>query len=200
MIAHHDPPRMAAQADPLVARPGDMTTLVVHCSDGRFGNQCDRFIHGPLQQAMYDRLIIPGGAAWLADHPDLPCEAVSARAALQMLVEVHALTRVVLIAHAGCAFYLRKLGVPPERCESRQRADLIAVGRWLRAEMPRLHVSAYYAQHRGRRVEMKRVFGMTDDMAEVRSPPLRLPLGARDFDRPPPRWLPVLAARLGDDG
>jgi len=145
--------------DPLVAAPGDMTTLVVHCSDGRFGNQCDRFVHGRLRQTMYDRLVIPGGAAWLADRPELGHESAAARAALELLVGVHQLSHVVLIAHAGCAFYLQKLGVAPDRCEARQRADLVAVGRWLRRSLPQLHVSSCYAQRRGGRVEFRPVFG-----------------------------------------
>src|ERR1700730_5794214 len=148
-----DPP------DPLVAAPGDMTTLVVHCSDGRFGNQCDRFVHGRLQQTMYDRLVVPGGAAWLADRAELGHESAAARSALELLVGVHELSQLVLIAHAGCAFYLQKLGVPRDRCEARQRSDLVAVGRWLRGCLPRLHVSAYYAHRSGSRVEFRSVFG-----------------------------------------
>ena len=104
----------------------------------------------------------------MANHADLGCEGVAAREALQMLVEVHGLSHVVLIAHAGCSFYLRKLGVSPERCESRQRGDLIAVGRWLHAQLPHVHVSAYYAFRRSRRVELKPVYGGPAPIPEVR--------------------------------
>jgi hypothetical protein len=174
---------------PLVAAPGDMSTLVVHCSDGRFGNQCDRFVHSRLGQGMYDRLIVPGGAAWLTDRPELGSESAAARAALALLVEAHQLSRVVLIAHAGCAFYLQKLGVPPERSEARQRADLVAVGRWLRACTPSLHISAYYAHRHGQRVEFKPIFGAHDDIREAKPTRICLPRRTRD---PVPVHLPSL--------
>jgi hypothetical protein len=176
-----------ADANSLVAVPGDMTTLVVHCSDGRFGNQCDRFVHRRLEQTLYDRLIVPGGAAWLAGRPGMESESDAARDALQLLVEVHRLSRVVLIAHAGCAFYQQKLGVPPERCESRQRADLLRACRWLRDREPGVHVSAYYALRRGFRVEFRPVFGAPDDTSEVPFQPRRL--------APPAAGPPERAAR-----
>lgn len=180
-------------SDALVAAPGDMTTLVVHCSDGRFGNQCDRFIHSRLQQAMYDRLVVPGGAAWLANHLDMSSETSSARSALELLVEVHCLSRVVLIAHAGCAFYLRKLAVPPERCESRQRADLLAVGRWLRQCLPQVQVAAYYAHRCGRRVLFKSVFGAGREESEPRPPRFSMPLAFRPSPELATHW-PLVGA------
>jgi hypothetical protein len=151
--------RAALEPDPLLAIPTNLTTLVVHCSDGRFSNQCDRFVHGRLGRALYDRLVVPGGAAWLVHHPGLGCETAAAREALLLLVEMHQLEHIVLIAHAGCAFYLQRLGVALDRCESRQRADLIAVGRWLRDARPQLHVSAYYARRCNRRVEFCPIYG-----------------------------------------
>ena len=102
---------------------------------------------------------MPGGAAWLTDPDLLPCEAPAARCAVELLVEVHQLRRVVLIAHAGCGFYLSRLGLPPERCVSRERADLLHVGHWLRERYPQLNVGAYYAERRGQRVHFERVFG-----------------------------------------
>ena len=108
------------------AAPADMTTLVVHCSDGRFAGACDRFALRRLEVTRYDRLVVPGGAAWLVDPDGPSCETPAARSALEMLVDIHCLSQVILIAHAGCGYYLTKLGLPPERCLSRQRADTLA--------------------------------------------------------------------------
>jgi hypothetical protein len=189
--------RLSEPSDAVVAGPGDMTTIVVHCSDGRFGNSCDRFIRGHLQQTMYDRLVVPGGAAWLANRAELSAEAAAAREALRLLVDVHRLSHVVLIAHAGCAFYLQKLRVLPERCESRQRSDLIAVGRWLRSDLPHLHVSAYYAHRRGRRVELKPIFGVTDSIPEVRLARFPLPLWQQESSQEELSWRMPLGAGHG---
>lgn len=136
-----------------------LDTLVVHCSDGRFAGPCDRFAQRRFELSRYDRLVVPGGAAWLADPERLSCEAPASRSALEMLVELHRLRRVVMIAHADCAFYQNRLGIPPERCIWRQRADMLRVGRWLRERYPRLLTSGYYAAKKGRRVTFQRVFG-----------------------------------------
>jgi hypothetical protein len=145
---------------PPSAAPTEMTTLVVHCSDGRFASACDRFALRRLEVNRYDRLVVPGGAAWLADAECPGHETPAARAALEMLVEIHSLRQVILIAHSGCGYYLSKLGLPPERCLSRQRADLLRAGRWLRGHLPRLNVAAFYAQRERRHVKIQRVFGL----------------------------------------
>src|SRR6202042_3386025 len=71
----------------------------VYCSDGRYGDQMDDFLHLSLGLPRYDRVAIPGGAASLAHHP----RALDRQ--LRFLVEAHALTRVVMIAHQDCGFY-----------------------------------------------------------------------------------------------
>ena len=40
----------------------------VYCSDGRFGEHFDDFLHNALELPRYDRLALPGGAACLAGH------------------------------------------------------------------------------------------------------------------------------------
>ena len=40
----------------------------IYCSDGRFGEQFDDFLHNALMLPRYDRLAVPGGAASLAGH------------------------------------------------------------------------------------------------------------------------------------
>ena len=40
----------------------------VYCSDGRYGEHFDGFLHNALKLPRYDRLALPGGAACLAGH------------------------------------------------------------------------------------------------------------------------------------
>src|SRR4051794_24997433 len=42
----------------------------VYCSDGRFGDPMDEFLHAGLGLPRYDRVAVPGGAACLAGHLD----------------------------------------------------------------------------------------------------------------------------------
>ena len=47
---------------------GRIRAAAVYCSDGRFGEQIDDFLHNGLLLPRCDRLVVPGGAACLAGH------------------------------------------------------------------------------------------------------------------------------------
>src|SRR6266545_4643899 len=78
----------------------------VYCSDGRFGEQMDEFLHQGLGLPRYDRVAVPGGPACLAGSLVTFQEARGVEDALRFLIRVHDLSQVVLIAHQGCAYYL----------------------------------------------------------------------------------------------
>jgi len=124
----------------------------IYCSDGRYGEQMDDFLHNCLGLPYYDRLAIPGGAACLAGHLLAMRERGALDRQLKFLVESHGLTRVVLIAHQDCGFY--KQNVHPSKMRQKsleevQFADLAAVAALLRDYRRDLEVDAYFA----RRVE-----------------------------------------------
>ncbi len=98
----------------------------VYCSDGRFGEQFDDFLHNGLKLPRYDRLALPGGAACLAGHILASRDEDALLDQLRFLIRAHGLQRMVLIAHHNCAFYTDKLHVPPGQIETRQREDLHA--------------------------------------------------------------------------
>src|SRR5438045_7451223 len=77
----------------------------VYCSDGRFGEQMDEFLHEGLGLPRYDRVAVPGGAACLAGHPRAAFERAALERQLNFLIAAHELTRVVFIAHQDCGFY-----------------------------------------------------------------------------------------------
>ena len=72
-----------------------------------------------------DRVALPGGPACLAGHPQAHLEEQGVVDELKFLVDAHALKRIVLIAHQGCAFYEARLDLDGRRMELVQRADLI---------------------------------------------------------------------------
>src|SRR3954467_2758875 len=69
----------------------------VYCSDGRFGEQMDEFLHEGLRLPRYDRVAIPGGAACLAGHSCAHHAKHALERQLEFLIREHALARVVLI-------------------------------------------------------------------------------------------------------
>ena len=118
----------------------------MYCSDGRFGDQFDDFLHTSLKLPRYDRLAVPGGAACLAGHFLTFWEEESLIEQLRFLVNVHGLERVVLIAHQGCAFYTERLRVPPLRLEAQQREDIQKATERIRSVASGLLVDAFFAR------------------------------------------------------
>lgn len=118
----------------------------VYCSDGRFGEQCDDLCQNPLALPRYDRLAVPGGAACLAGHPETEHEEHAAHEELRFLIDVHAIERVVLIAHQGCAFYTHRLKVTTDDLRARQLDDLAAAAQHVQRLDPKLRVDAYFAR------------------------------------------------------
>ncbi len=118
----------------------------IYCSDGRFGEQIDDFLHNGLKLPRCDRLVVPGGAACLAGHFLAFREEDGLVEQLRFLIQVHDLQRVVLVAHQDCAFYSERLHVPSTGLESRQREDLQAAAGRLRSFSRSLAVDEFFAR------------------------------------------------------
>jgi hypothetical protein len=117
----------------------------VYCSDGRFGDACDDFLHSALNLPRYDRLAVPGGAACLAGHFLAYREEEALLDQLRFLIRVHALERLVLIAHQDCAFYTERLHVPPRKIEAQQRQDMQTATERIHSLARGLPVHAFFA-------------------------------------------------------
>jgi hypothetical protein len=129
----------------------------IYCSDGRYGEQMDEFLHKRLGLPRYDRLAVPGGPACLSGSLAVFWEGRSAEQQLDFLRRVHGLERVVLIAHEGCAFYRDWLKVRVEDMPARQRADLAAAKKRIGHLDAKLTVEGYFARRDGRRVWLEPV-------------------------------------------
>lgn len=124
----------------------------VYCSDGRFGAHVDDLLHNTLKLPRYDRLAVPGGAACLAGHFNAYREEEGVAEQLRFLLSVHEVRRVVLIAHAGCAYYTEWLRVSPLQLEARQREDLAKAINHVKRFSIDLEIEAYYAHRRGNEI------------------------------------------------
>jgi hypothetical protein len=117
----------------------------VYCSDGRFGEQCDDFLHNALGLPRYDRVAVPGGPACLAGHFAAYREEDAVKAQLEFLISAHQLQRVVLIAHQDCAFYTQFLDVSTVDLVERQREDLLKAADRVRELGKDLTVDTFFA-------------------------------------------------------
>jgi len=110
-------------------------TLVVACSDGRLQEATDEFLGRELGLTQFDRFYVPGGGGALASSGRDFIRAQQLRRECAYLIELHSVTRVVLLFHgpasngpaaAVCADYRRKLAwASPDIIEARQRQDSI---------------------------------------------------------------------------
>lgn len=96
----------------------------LYCSDGRLGEQVDDFLHQGLRLPRYDRLACPGGPVGLSGRFLAFWETRGVEQQLRFLMHVHELHKLVLIAHAGCAYYREHLRLPEAQAEREQVLDL----------------------------------------------------------------------------
>lgn len=117
----------------------------VYCSDGRYGDQMDEFLHDALGLPRYDRVAAPGGPACLAGHSVAIRDQGAMEKQLRFLITAHDLHRVVLIAHQDCGFY-KHLKLWGNTVEEQQRADMAKVAQVVRGYGEGLMVEAYFAR------------------------------------------------------
>lgn len=129
----------------------------IYCSDGRYNEQFDEFLHEQLGLPRYDRLTIPGGAAALAGHFTAYREEEALLEQLRFLIVAHELERIVLIAHKGCGFYLKKLHIAEERLRTAQETDLRKAAGAIRILNAGLRIEAFVAGINGDTVEIEPV-------------------------------------------
>lgn len=123
-----------------------MHAAAIYCSDGRVGEQFDDFLMNGLGLPRYDRVALPGGPACLAGHTEAHVEEGGVVDELRFLVEVHKLSRVVLIQHSGCAFYSARLHLPNSLLEAQQKIDLVKSGQYIQRLTSIKSVQGYYAR------------------------------------------------------
>jgi hypothetical protein len=132
-----------------VHAPFDTTsigTAVVCCSDGRFVGPMHEFLQQGLGIQRYDCLAAPGGAACLAGHFAAWREEEAATFQLRFLIEMHALHRIVLIAHPECGFYSKRLRLFGSEIEEQQRRDIVTAAHRIRSLAPRLEIDAFVSR------------------------------------------------------
>jgi len=137
--------------------PKRIHAAAMYCSDGRVGEHFDDFLQNSLALPRYDRVALPGGPACLAGHTEAHVEEQGVMQELGFLVEVHGLSRLVLIAHAGCAFYSRRLHLPESYLEAQQKIDLVKAAIAVRRMTKLEKIEAYFARPTGSAVQFEPV-------------------------------------------
>jgi len=129
----------------------------VYCSDGRMGEHFDDFLQNSLELPRYDRVTLPGGPASLAGYAEARVAQEGAVDELRFLIEVHGLTRVVLIQHESCAFYTQRLRVAPKQIEHLQQADLVRASYFIRHVTGLERIEGFFSRRAGDAIVFERV-------------------------------------------
>lgn len=138
----------AVYHSPILFNEDRIRAAAVYCSDGRYGEQFDDFLHNALELPRYDRLAIAGGPGCFAGHFMAYREAEGAAEHLRFLARVHKLERVVLIQHEGCAFYREVLNARPGDALKMQTEDLAKAAFRIRQLAWDLNVEAYLCRRK----------------------------------------------------
>lgn len=125
--------------------PDRVGAAAVYCSDGRYGEQMDEFLHHHLELPEYDRMAMPGGCAALASHFVTMREEMALDRQLRFLISSHNLHTVVLIAHQDCGYY-KQIRLRHKTLEEQQMADLKKAAERIRGYGPGVEVKAYFAR------------------------------------------------------
>ena len=128
----------------------------VYCSDGRYGDQMDEFLHNALGLPRYDRVAAPGGPGCLAGHAPAIRDQGAMDKQLRFLIAAHDLDRVVFIAHQDCGFY-KQLKLWGKTIEEQQRVNLAKTAAAVRGYATGLTVEAYFARKVDGKVRFERV-------------------------------------------
>lgn len=123
----------------------------VYCSDGRYGEHMDEFLHNALGFPRYDRVAMPGGAAALGSHFVTMREEMALERQLRFLITSHELKTVILIAHQDCGYY-SQIRLREKTLEAQQWLDLRRAAERIRSYAPDLTVAAYLARRQGNTV------------------------------------------------
>lgn len=125
------------------------TSAAIYCSDGRFADQINQFLHVGLGLDGYDRLAIAGGPACFAGYFEAYREEEGAVSHLRFLTRLHKLSRLILISHEGCGFYSDFLRMPESGLHDRLRNDLSRAARRIREAEGKLRIEGYLARVSG---------------------------------------------------
>jgi hypothetical protein len=120
--------------------------LAVHCSDGRFTAHFNEFLATQLGLPRCHRLAVPGGPILLAGRLASYWEGAGVENQARFLIDANGLKRVILIAHEGCLYYSRKLGLTDADVLRTQRDDLVKAAQTLQRLGESLDVKTFVAR------------------------------------------------------
>lgn len=158
---HHEPKHQSSGDEFLSSiswGESETDTLVIYCSDHRFQEHFNEFIHKHLLTKP-DVLAIPGGPQVLIAASYIEKFEWAGKRWVKFLRDKHNLRRIVCIAHEDCGWYknitIGNLTIP--LLKNRQISDLKKIGEALKDMFPKVEVEMWYADKDGDRVKFSKI-------------------------------------------
>jgi hypothetical protein len=109
---------------PVAAESGGNPVVVVHCSDPRYQPHFQDFLRGGLKLERYALVAVPGGPQCFTIAQYLPKFAWAGWRWMKFLVKLMKPSRVILIAHDDCRWYIDNRFASASDARARQVDDL----------------------------------------------------------------------------
>jgi carbonic anhydrase len=125
--------------------PSYPQALALYCSDGRFTQAIEELLREIGHQRL-DTMTLPGGPALLCTQGANLSDVDTVSRAAHFLIDAHAITDVVLVAHQGCGYYRhRYTRISAPHIVKLQVEHLAVASKVLRRRHPELTVRRYFA-------------------------------------------------------
>jgi hypothetical protein len=135
-------------------RPSD--TLIIHCVDHRFQQAFNRFIGDELKIAVFNPIIIAGGA--LAVSSDHFAKFGYIWDQVDLFVKEKGITRIILINHEDCAWYKHEHpGLNPAELKELGRSDLSGAAANIRDKYPDVELMLFWAELSGDSIRFNQI-------------------------------------------
>ena len=130
---------------PVPADAGGSPVVVVHCSDPRYQPHFQDFLRGGLKLDRYALVAVPGGPQCFMPAQDQPALPSAGWRWMSFLVNLTSPSRVVLIAHDDCRWYIDNRFASAEDARERQLQDLRRAQEEIAGRFGAIAIDLYYA-------------------------------------------------------
>lgn len=130
---------------PVAAESGGNPVVAVHCSDPRYQPHFQDFLRGGLKLDRYALVAVPGGPQCLAPAQHLPKFSWAGWRWMKFLVQLTQPSRVILIAHDDCRWYLENGFTDASHARDRQIEDLRRARQEIVERFGAVPVEVFYA-------------------------------------------------------
>jgi hypothetical protein len=133
------------RSTPVAAESGGNPVVVIHCSDPRYQPHFQDFLRSGLKLDRYALVAVPGGPQCFTLAQYLPKFAWAGWRWMKFLVNLTKPSRVILIAHDDCRWYIENRFTTESRAREKQLEDMRRAQSDIVERFGAIAIEVYYA-------------------------------------------------------